>query len=65
MNLTDAKKEAIKKMLEDDIPIPIIAENLNLEDADFIYEVLYESTIKKQNIYSDREIPKSESIPAR
>ena len=47
MNLTE-KKEAIKKMLEDDIPIPIIAENLNLEDADFIYEVLYESTIKNR-----------------
>ena len=62
MNLTDAKKEAVKKMLEDDVPIPIIAENLDLEDADFIYEVLYESKIKNRTYTATEKFRKARAF---
>lgn len=62
MNLTAKKKEAIKKMLEDDIPIPIIAKNLNLEDADFIYEVLYESNIKNRTYTATEKFRKARAF---
>lgn len=57
--LTDSQKAAIINMLREDVPLSLIKENIGIEDADLLYEVIYEFKVSNKGSISYEKFQKS------